>query len=98
RSNRDWSSDVCSSDLERGSGIGTGRLDGGVDVQAFHAAVEAARADSRPSFIRLSTVIAWPAPNAQNTGGAHGAALGEDEVRATKSGRASCREGRERTD
>src|SRR5699024_11562621 len=48
------------------------------DVQAFHAAVEAARADSRPSFIRLSTVIAWPAPNAQNTGGAHGAALGED--------------------
>ena len=54
------------------------------DIEAFHAAVEAARADSRPSFIRLSTIIAWPAPNAQNTGGSHGAALGEDEIRATK--------------
>lgn len=54
------------------------------DLDALHAAVEAARADSRPSFIRLSTIIAWPAPNARNTGAAHGAALGEDEVRATK--------------
>src|SRR5699024_8146660 len=86
------------------------------DVQAFHAAVEAARADSHPhsyarcltdgcdaqprhparppptrggqcrlppSSIRPSTVIAWPAPNAQSTGAAHGAALGEDPLRAT---------------
>jgi transketolase len=29
-------------------------------------------------------VIAWPAPNAQGTGKAHGSALGEDEVAATK--------------
>ncbi len=54
------------------------------DIEALHAAVEAARQDPRPSFIRLSTIIAWPAPNARNTGAAHGAALGEDEVRATK--------------
>ncbi|MCT2184255.1 transketolase [Brevibacterium casei] len=54
------------------------------DIDALHAAVEAAKADPRPSFIRLSTVIAWPAPNAQNTGASHGSALGEDEVRATK--------------
>jgi transketolase len=38
----------------------------------------------RPSFINLHTIIAWPAPNAQNTGEAHGSALGEDEVAATK--------------
>ncbi|HEV3464951.1 MAG TPA: transketolase C-terminal domain-containing protein, partial [Actinomycetota bacterium] len=38
----------------------------------------------RPSFIRLRSHIAWGAPNAQDTSAAHGAALGEDEVRATK--------------
>ena len=38
----------------------------------------------KPSIIVLRTIIAWPAPHAQNTGEAHGAALGEDEVAATK--------------
>ena len=38
----------------------------------------------KPSFIVLHTIIAWPAPDAQNTGKAHGSALGEDEVVATK--------------
>ena len=32
----------------------------------------------------LRTIIAWPAPHAQGTGKAHGSALGEDEVAATK--------------
>ena len=32
----------------------------------------------------LRTIIAWPAPNKQNTGAAHGSALGDDEVKATK--------------
>jgi transketolase len=32
----------------------------------------------------LRTLIGWPAPNKQNTGKAHGSALGEDEVAATK--------------
>jgi transketolase len=55
------------------------------DVQALYDALEAARAETdRPSFIELRTIIAWPAPNAQNTGKAHGSALGEDEVAATK--------------
>ena len=40
------------------------------------------RAGRRSSILR--TIIAWPAPNAQNTGKAHGSALGEDEVAATK--------------
>ncbi|HEX4976472.1 MAG TPA: transketolase [Nocardioides sp.] len=55
------------------------------DVPALHAALEAARGvTDRPSFIRLRTIIAWPAPNAQGTGKSHGSALGEEEVAATK--------------
>jgi transketolase len=55
------------------------------DVPALFEALEAARAvTDRPSFIALKTVIAWPAPNAQGTGKAHGSALGVDEVAATK--------------
>ncbi len=55
------------------------------DVPALLAAIEAARAvTDRPSFIVLRTIIAWPAPDAQNTGKAHGSALGEEEVEATK--------------
>ena len=54
------------------------------DVDALHSAIEAAKKDPRPSFIRLSTIIAWPAPNKQNTGASHGSALGDDEIRATK--------------
>jgi transketolase len=55
------------------------------DVVALHTAMEAARAETgRPSFIALRTIIGWPAPNKQNTGKAHGSALGKDEVAATK--------------
>jgi transketolase len=55
------------------------------DLEAIAAAYQAAVEETtRPSFIRLRSVIAWGAPNAQGTSKAHGAALGEDEVRATK--------------
>jgi transketolase len=55
------------------------------DSEAIAAAYQAAVEEpERPSFIRLRSVIAWGAPNAQGTSKAHGAALGEDEVRATK--------------
>jgi transketolase len=55
------------------------------DVAGLQAALQAAReVTDRPSFISLRTVIGWPAPNLQNTGKAHGAALGADEVAATK--------------
>ncbi len=55
------------------------------DVQGLFDAIRAAEAvTDRPSFIVLRTVIAWPAPNAQGTGKAHGSALGADEVAATK--------------
>lgn len=55
------------------------------DVHALYDAIRAAEAvTDRPSFIELKTIIAWPAPNAQGTGKAHGSALGADEVAATK--------------
>ncbi|MYR58452.1 transketolase, partial [Streptomyces sp. SID625] len=58
---------------------------GDVDVHALHAALSAARAEtSRPSIVAMRTVIAWPAPHAQNTEAAHGSALGEEEIAATK--------------
>ena len=55
------------------------------DVQALFDAYKAAEAvTDRPSFIQLRTIIAWPAPSAQNTGASHGSALGADEIKATK--------------
>ncbi|WP_106180358.1 transketolase [Prauserella shujinwangii] len=60
-------------------------VDGGEDVVAFERAIEAAKAETtRPSFILLRTVIGYPAPNKMNTGKAHGAALGADEVAEVK--------------
>ncbi|MFF5965075.1 transketolase [Streptomyces collinus] len=59
--------------------------DGDLDPNALYDAIEAAKAvTDRPSFIAMRSIIAWPAPNAQNTEAAHGSALGEDEVAATK--------------
>jgi transketolase len=55
------------------------------DLEAIAAAFQAAVDETeRPTFIRLRSHIAWGAPHAQDTAKAHGAALGEEEVRATK--------------
>ncbi len=55
------------------------------DVAALHAAFAAARDNAQaPSLIALRTIIGWPAPDKQNTGAAHGSALGADEVAKTK--------------
>ena len=59
--------------------------DGSVDRDALEKAMFEAKAqDVKPTLIRLHTVIAWPAPNAQGTAESHGSALGPDEVAATK--------------
>lgn len=61
------------------------KADGDLDPAGLYRAVEAAKAvTDRPSFIAMRSIIAWPAPNAQNTEAAHGSALGDDEVAATK--------------
>ncbi len=55
------------------------------DPEALYDALIAAKHEtSRPSIIALSTIIGWPSPNKQNTGGVHGSALGADEVAAVK--------------
>ncbi|MFN8214193.1 MAG: transketolase [Candidatus Nanopelagicales bacterium] len=60
-------------------------LDGDVDIQALATAMQnAAEETGRPSIIALRTIIAWPAPDLQNTGKSHGSALGVDEVAKTK--------------
>ncbi len=50
----------------------------------YHALLTAREHTEAPSLIALRTIIGWPAPNKQNTGAAHGSALGVPEVRATK--------------
>ncbi|MFJ2894488.1 transketolase [Streptomyces sp. NPDC087218] len=58
---------------------------GDLDPAGLYAALQAARAETgRPSFIAARSIIAWPAPNAQNTEASHGSALGDEEIAATK--------------
>src|SRR3954471_6438060 len=60
-------------------------VESGEDVVALEKALAAAKAETdRPSIIAVRTIIGWPAPTKQNTGKAHGSALGEDEIRKTK--------------
>jgi len=57
----------------------------GHDPQAVDAALGAALAETaRPSLVCARTVIGWGAPNKQGTAATHGAALGDDEVRAAR--------------
>jgi transketolase len=62
----------------------TESVDDGEDMGALVAAAEAAARDTRPSFIRVRTIIGRPSPNKQDSSSAHGAPLGEDEIIATK--------------
>lgn len=55
------------------------------DVEALNAAIENARANtSKPSLIVLSTIIGWPTPIKQDTGGIHGAKLGPEALKGLK--------------
>ena len=55
------------------------------DIEALFSALHAAKAESaRPSIIALRTIIGWPCPTKQGTGGIHGSKLGGDEVRGLK--------------
>ena len=55
------------------------------DMAALDAAIRAAKAEtSRPSIIALRTIIGWPSPTKQNTGGIHGSKLGTEEVAGLK--------------
>ncbi|MDE2879838.1 transketolase [Candidatus Palauibacter soopunensis] len=55
------------------------------DLAALDAAIEEARSEEgRPSLIIVRSHIGYGAPNKQDTAAAHGAPLGEEEVRLTK--------------
>jgi len=59
--------------------------DGNVDLVALDSAMVAAKAQmSKPTLIRMKSVIAWPAPKLRNTAKSHGSALGDEEIAATK--------------
>ena len=56
------------------------------DVAELYAAIEEAKAETtKPSLIILKTIIGWPSPGKQNTGGIHGAKLGGEELAGLKS-------------
>ncbi len=57
----------------------------GHDTDAVDAAISQARDEgSRPTLICCKTLIGKGAPKKQNTGGAHGAPLGAEEIAATR--------------
>ena len=60
-------------------------VDDAEDLDALLGALAAAKAEEeRPSLVVLRSHIAYPAPNAIDTAKAHGAPLGEAEIRAAK--------------
>jgi transketolase len=61
------------------------KLDDGNDLEAIDGAIRAAQAErGRPSIIMVRTHIGYGSPNKQDSAEAHGAALGDEEVRLTK--------------
>ncbi|MUJ39023.1 transketolase [Aliivibrio fischeri] len=56
----------------------------GHDSEAINAAIEAAKADPRPTLICTKTIIGFGSPNKQGTHDCHGAPLGADEIKAAK--------------
>ena len=63
----------------------TQRVADGNDLGAIDGAINAAKGQKgKPSLILVRTHIAYGAPHAQDTAEAHGAPLGEDEIKLTK--------------
>lgn len=56
----------------------------GHDFKQIEGAIAIAKANNRPTLIACKTHIGFGSPNKQDTAGAHGAPLGEDEIKATK--------------
>ncbi|MFZ9763347.1 MAG: transketolase, partial [Candidatus Limnocylindrus sp.] len=78
-----WSEDV----RKRFDAYGwhTSSVADGNDVAAIDAAISAAIRDDRPSLIAVRTVIGFGSPNKAGSQKSHGAPLGPDEVKLTKS-------------
>ena len=56
-----------------------------VEIRRYIGEIEAGKkVTDKPSIVVLRTIIAYPAPTKQNSGKAHGSALGDEEIAATK--------------
>ena len=60
------------------------KLDNGNDVDAIDVAIQAAKADPRPSIIMCRTIIGFGSPKRQGTSKIHGEPLGDEELNAAK--------------
>ncbi|MCL4531419.1 MAG: transketolase [Chloroflexi bacterium] len=60
------------------------KIEDGNDIEAVDQAIQAAKADPRPSLIVCHTHIGFGAPHKQDTAQAHGEPLGDDELNAAK--------------
>ncbi len=59
--------------------------DGNTDLEGIYKAIEAAKAvTDKPSLIKVTTIIGYGSPNKANSHDVHGAALGDEEVKATR--------------
>ena len=59
--------------------------DGNTDIDGIAKAIEEAKAvTDKPTMIKVTTTIGYGSPGKGNTAGVHGAALGGDEVAATR--------------
>ncbi|MDA3138515.1 transketolase [Vibrio metschnikovii] len=56
----------------------------GHDAQSINAAIEAAKADPRPTLICTKTIIGFGSPNKSGSHDCHGAPLGHDEIKAAR--------------
>ncbi|HCM1081020.1 TPA: transketolase, partial [Vibrio parahaemolyticus] len=56
----------------------------GHDADAINAAIEAAKADPRPTLICAKTIIGFGSPNKSGSHDCHGAPLGAEEIAATR--------------
>ena len=77
--------DVHTVDWRQGHADGKGGHGYVEDIDALSAAIEAGKAETgKPTLVILRTIIAWPSPTKQDSGKAHGSALGADEIAALK--------------
>lgn len=59
-------------------------VEDGNDIAGIEAAINAAKADARPSIICVKSVIGYGSPNRAGTSKAHGEPLGAEELKLTK--------------
>lgn len=65
--------------------VDNSNLDEDTNLDAVHKAIEEAKqVTDKPSLIKVRTIIGFGSPNKRDTHGVHGAALGGDEVKATR--------------